>query len=38
VRTPLPQLLAENGLPALPDNADHAPIANNYYCTSVLSK
>jgi len=38
VATPLPQLLADNGLPAIPDGADQAPIANNYYCTSLLSK
>jgi methyltransferase (TIGR00027 family) len=39
VVTPLPKLLAEHGLPPVTEGAegsDHGPIANNYYCTSVL--
>ncbi|CQD07921.1 methyltransferase, putative, family protein [Mycobacterium lentiflavum] len=35
VRTPLNQLLADNGLPQQPDG-DDAPFAKNYYCTAVL--
>jgi methyltransferase (TIGR00027 family) len=35
VRTPLNQLLADNGLPLQPDGTD-APFAKNYYCTAVL--
>jgi methyltransferase (TIGR00027 family) len=38
VRTPLNQLLADNGLPPQPTgpNADDAPFSKNYYCTAVL--
>ncbi len=36
-RTPLNQLLADNGLPLQPDG-DDAPFAKNYYCTAVLRK
>lgn len=36
-RTPLNQLLADNGLPLQPDG-DDAPFAKNYYCTAVLHK
>ncbi len=37
VRTPLNQLLADNGFPLQPTGAD-APFAQNYYCTAVLNK
>ncbi len=37
VRTPLNQLLADNGLPLQPDDPD-APFGRNYYCTAVLHK
>jgi methyltransferase (TIGR00027 family) len=37
VRTPLNQLLADNGLPL--QSTDHdAPFSKNYYCTAVLDK
>src|SRR5271166_419436 len=38
VRTPLNQMLADNGLPLQPTNpnADDAPFSKNYYCTAVL--
>jgi methyltransferase (TIGR00027 family) len=36
-RTPLNQLLADNGLPLQADG-DDAPFAKNYYCTAVLHK
>jgi methyltransferase (TIGR00027 family) len=36
VRTELPQLLVNNGLPPMPRGAGGAAIANNYYCTSIL--
>jgi len=37
VRTPLNQLLADNGLPL--QSTDHdAPFSKNYYCTAVLHK
>jgi methyltransferase (TIGR00027 family) len=35
VRTPLNQLLADNGLPLQSDDPD-APFSRNYYCTAVL--
>jgi methyltransferase (TIGR00027 family) len=35
VRTPLNQLLADNGLPLQPEGPA-APFARNYYCTAVL--
>jgi len=37
VRTPLNQLLADNGLPLQSDDED-APFSKNYYCTAVLHK
>jgi methyltransferase (TIGR00027 family) len=37
VRTPLNQLLADNGLP-LQSTDDDAPYSKNYYCTAVLHK
>ena len=37
VRTPLNQLLADNGLPLQPGGED-APFGRNYYCTAVLHK
>jgi methyltransferase (TIGR00027 family) len=37
VRTPLNQLLADNGLPLQP-GGDEAPFAKNYYCTAELHK
>ncbi|HEY0228151.1 MAG TPA: class I SAM-dependent methyltransferase [Mycobacterium sp.] len=37
VRTPLNQLLADNGLPLQPGD-DGAPFGRNYYCTAVLRK
>ena len=37
VRTPLNQLLADNGLP-LQHSGPDAPFAQNYYCTAVLHK
>jgi methyltransferase (TIGR00027 family) len=37
VRTPLNQMLANNGLPLQSTDAD-APFAKNYYCTAVLHK
>src|ERR1700741_1652034 len=37
VRTPLNQLLGDNGLPLQSTDAD-APFALNYYCTAVLHK
>jgi methyltransferase (TIGR00027 family) len=37
VRTPLNQLLADNGLP-LQSNDPEAPFGRNYYCTTVLNK
>jgi methyltransferase (TIGR00027 family) len=37
VRTPLNQLLADNGLP-LQSTDDDAPFSKNYYCTAVLHK
>jgi methyltransferase (TIGR00027 family) len=37
VRTPLNQLLADNGLPLQPGDED-APFGRNYYCTAVLHK
>ncbi|OBF60759.1 SAM-dependent methyltransferase [Mycobacterium sp. 852002-50816_SCH5313054-b] len=37
VRTPLNQLLADNGLPLQPEGPA-APFARNYYCTAVLHK
>jgi methyltransferase (TIGR00027 family) len=37
VRTPLNQLLADNGLPLQPTGAE-APFARNYYCTAVLHR
>jgi methyltransferase (TIGR00027 family) len=37
VRTPLNQLLADNGLPLQPGDAE-APFGRNYYCTAVLRK
>ncbi len=37
VRTPLNQLLADNGLPEQPTGED-AAFAHNYYCTAVLHK
>ena len=37
VRTPLNQLLADNGLP-LQSTDDGAPFSKNYYCTAVLHK
>jgi methyltransferase (TIGR00027 family) len=37
VRTPLNQLLADNGLPLQPGDED-APFGKNYYCTAVLHK
>jgi len=37
VRTPLNQLLADNGLP-LQSTDDNAPFSKNYYCTAVLHK
>ncbi|MEB4211590.1 class I SAM-dependent methyltransferase [Mycobacterium sp. 94-17] len=37
VRTPLNQLLANNGLPLQSSDPD-APFAQNYYCTAVLHK
>jgi methyltransferase (TIGR00027 family) len=37
VRTPLNQLLADNGLPLQSGESD-APFANNYYCTAVLHR
>jgi methyltransferase (TIGR00027 family) len=37
VRTPLNQLLADNGLP-LQSSDPEAPFARNYYCTAVLHK
>ena len=40
VRTPLNQMLADNGLPLQPTdpNAEDAPFSRNYYCTAVLHK
>jgi methyltransferase (TIGR00027 family) len=35
VRTPLNQMLADNGLPLQPTDED-APFSQNYYCTAVL--
>jgi methyltransferase (TIGR00027 family) len=35
VRTPLNQMLADNGLPLQPTGED-APFSRNYYCTAVL--
>src|ERR1700739_638061 len=35
VRTPLNQMLADNGLPLQPTDED-APFSRNYYCTAVL--
>jgi methyltransferase (TIGR00027 family) len=37
VRTPLNQLLADNGLPLQPGDQD-APFGRNYYCTAVLHR
>lgn len=37
VRTPLNQLLADNGLPLQSTDKD-APFSKNYYCTAVLDK
>ena len=37
VRTPLNQMLADNGLPLQPTGADK-PFSKNYYCTAVLHK
>jgi methyltransferase (TIGR00027 family) len=37
VRTPLNQLLADNGLP-LQSTDENAPFGKNYYCTAVLHK
>ncbi|OBG76865.1 SAM-dependent methyltransferase [Mycobacterium sp. E2462] len=37
VRTPLNQMLANNGLPLQSTDAD-APFSQNYYCTAVLNK
>jgi len=37
VRTPINQLLADNGLPLQSDD-DDAPFGRNYYCTAVLGK
>jgi methyltransferase (TIGR00027 family) len=37
VRTPLNQLLADNGLPLQPSD-EGAPFGQNYYCTAVLHK
>lgn len=37
VRTPLNQMLADNGLPLQSSEPD-APFAQNYYCTAVLNK
>jgi methyltransferase (TIGR00027 family) len=37
LRTPLNQLLADNGLP-LQSTDDGAPFSKNYYCTAVLHK
>ena len=37
VRTPLNQLLADNGLPPQSTDED-APFSQNYYCTAVLKK
>jgi methyltransferase (TIGR00027 family) len=36
VRTPLSELLADNGLPALPATDGQPSFANNYYCTATL--
>jgi methyltransferase (TIGR00027 family) len=38
VRTSLSQLLADNGLPPLPDNEDALFFRENYYCTSIFGK
>jgi methyltransferase (TIGR00027 family) len=38
VRTPLPQLFADNGLPAVPQDVSDGLVANNYYCTSILRR
>ncbi len=41
VRTPLNQMLADNGLPLQPiddPSGQEAPFARNYYCTAVLHK
>jgi methyltransferase (TIGR00027 family) len=37
VRTPLNQLMADNGLPLQPGD-EEAPFGKNYYCTAVLRK
>ncbi len=37
VRTPVNQMLADNGLPLQPTGADK-PFSKNYYCTAVLHK
>jgi len=37
VRTPLNQMLADNGLPLQPTD-ENAPFSQNYYCTAVLRK
>jgi methyltransferase (TIGR00027 family) len=36
VRTPISQMLAENGLPPAPHNDGEVSFGENYYCTSVL--
>jgi methyltransferase (TIGR00027 family) len=38
VRRPLRQLLAANGLTAIPQTGDQASFADSYYCTSILHK
>lgn len=38
VRTSLSQLLADNGVPPLPDNDDALLLRENYYCTSIFGK
>jgi methyltransferase (TIGR00027 family) len=38
VRTPLNQLLADNGLPQQPIESEDSPFAGNYYCTAVLQE
>jgi methyltransferase (TIGR00027 family) len=36
VRTPISQMLAENGLPPTPHNDGEVSFGENYYCTSLL--
>ena len=38
VGTPMSQLLADNGLTAIPENTDSVSVADTIYYTSVLSK